>query len=296
VEPKGTPILWVGRKFLFYPHTTRDVLYFLSYPSLRYYFFRQHRGKKFDFHGGCDLVLVKQPTFDNGQGLNIHIRTKIQRWWSYIESAVVQIGSDTIEIKGGSDGRKLFWVNGKPGDPTLVCCESRVMPFTIGGHNVRYRVPKDHVFQFKIFLADKQAIVLRSIKEWVSVDIVNPNNATFGSSLGLMGDFQTGAMLGRDGRTRFSDNEDVQINEFGKEWQVHSSEPMLFHSLEYSVQYPEECAMPEMGKETVRRRLGSSSISHAAAKEACADASKDEKDDCINDVMASNDIDMVNVC
>jgi len=34
----------------------------------------------FQFHGGCDMVLLQNPDFNNGQGLYIHIRTKIVRW------------------------------------------------------------------------------------------------------------------------------------------------------------------------------------------------------------------------
>jgi hypothetical protein len=56
-------------------------------------------GHRFDFHGGCDLVLIQNPTFNNGQGLYIHIRTKIDRWWSYVESVVTQIGPDTLKSK-----------------------------------------------------------------------------------------------------------------------------------------------------------------------------------------------------
>ena len=41
-------------------------------------------------------MLVKSPNFDNGKGLEMHIRTKIVTWWSFIESAVVKIGDDTV--------------------------------------------------------------------------------------------------------------------------------------------------------------------------------------------------------
>lgn len=38
-------------------------------------------GQTYDFHGGCDLVLLQDPDFANGLGLNIHIRTKIKTWY-----------------------------------------------------------------------------------------------------------------------------------------------------------------------------------------------------------------------
>jgi len=33
-------------------------------------------GMVYDFHCECDLVLLKSPSFDNGQGLYLHIRTQ----------------------------------------------------------------------------------------------------------------------------------------------------------------------------------------------------------------------------
>jgi hypothetical protein len=41
-------------------------------------------------------VLVDSPNFDDGKGLKIHIRTKIVTWWSYIDTAVVKVGDDTV--------------------------------------------------------------------------------------------------------------------------------------------------------------------------------------------------------
>ncbi|CAB9526735.1 expressed unknown protein [Seminavis robusta] len=57
--------------------------------------------RKYDFHGACDLVFLDNPDYNNGQGMKIHIRTKIVKWWSYVEQVVVQIGNDTLEVMGG---------------------------------------------------------------------------------------------------------------------------------------------------------------------------------------------------
>ena len=63
----------------------------------------------YDFHGGCDLVLLENPEFMNGLGMTVHIRTKIETWWSYVESAVLKIGEETMEIQ-----QDQFHVNGQP--------------------------------------------------------------------------------------------------------------------------------------------------------------------------------------
>ena len=55
-------------------------------------------GHPFDFQGGCDLVLVRNPSFANGLGMDIHARTKVRREYSYITNAAVRIGNDTLEV------------------------------------------------------------------------------------------------------------------------------------------------------------------------------------------------------
>merc|ERR1712151_735138 len=49
--------------------------------------FKLWDGKAYDFHGICDLVLLHNPEFNNGLGMDIHIRTKKMKHWSYIKTA-----------------------------------------------------------------------------------------------------------------------------------------------------------------------------------------------------------------
>ena len=236
-------------------------------------------GRKFDFHGGCDLVLVQDPGFNNGQGLSIHIRTKIQRWWSFVESAVVQIGDDTLEVMGGVEHGRHY-VNGHVGERLR---SSKLMPFTIGGFTVRYRGLNEHQFQFKIFLDNDQTIIMKAVKDFMRVDVENPTAESFGTSVGLMGPFEDDRMLARDGVTI------LEPEEFGKEWQVLESEPMLFHKIE-GTQHPETCAMPVVAKQESRRLAGS--INYEQAEIACVSVEPDMLEDCIMDVMATNDVEL----
>ncbi|CAB9525491.1 expressed unknown protein [Seminavis robusta] len=41
---------------------------------------KRWNGEGYDFHGECELVMLSNPKFNNGQGLSIHLRTKIVRW------------------------------------------------------------------------------------------------------------------------------------------------------------------------------------------------------------------------
>merc|ERR1719491_2267566 len=75
--------------------------------------FKTWSGESYDFHGICDLVLLKNAQFD-GVGMDIHIRSKkMQERFSYVDGASVRIGDDTLEVKGGEEGG--YWINGERG-------------------------------------------------------------------------------------------------------------------------------------------------------------------------------------
>jgi hypothetical protein len=44
----------------------------------------------------------RTPTFANGLGIDVHIRTKLVRHWSYIQAVSIRIGNDIIEFHGSS--------------------------------------------------------------------------------------------------------------------------------------------------------------------------------------------------
>jgi hypothetical protein len=101
----------------------------------------------------------------------------------------------------------------------------------------------------------------------------------FKGSLGLVGDWATSQMVGRDGETVFDD-----ADAFGAEWQVRDFEPALFQATR-APQYPAKCLPP---KKMLGSRLGDSHM-RAAAEQQCS-AWKEDMDDCIFDVMAMRDI------
>ncbi|CAJ1959148.1 unnamed protein product [Cylindrotheca closterium] len=105
-----------------------------------------------------------------------------------------------------------------------------------------------------------------------------------------MGDFNSGKTFGRDGVTVLND-----FMELGNEWQVQPNEPELFHELTHP-QFPEACLQPEdpRGITGRRRRLSESDVSIEEADKVCATL-KDPLSikDCIYDVMATQDLDMV---
>lgn len=228
-------------------------------------------------------MLLQNPDFNSGQGLHIHVRTKITRWWSAIETAVVQIGKDTLEIKAGIENRR-YWVNGEEGSRIDT---SLKLPFQIGGFSGRYRYKNDRVIQYKLNLPNYQSITIRSVKDILRVELEGCNEDDFGKSLGLMGSYGEGKLVARNGTTIFNEGD---TNAFGQHWQVRSTDPQLFHEAE-GPQYPQECAMPSTSTAATSRRLGVSAITRAQAEKACAHVEKSEFKNCVFDCIAMDDVD-----
>lgn len=225
--------------------------------------FKTFSGQKYDFHGECDLVLVKNPDFNNGQGLNIHIRTTRRGFMSYIERAIIQIGEDSLEL---SNHQSEWLHNGVSfsGDTKL------------GGFDV---------WRFKSALSVR---LNNDIK--AKIDFITRRNGTpyvrldaggsdiFKGTLGMIGDWKSGNMVGRDGLTLIEDP-----IPFAREWQVRPAERIF--QVSRAPQYPDQCLMPER---TYQSRLGDQLMKKAAEK-ACA-SWKQDREECVFDVMVTRDI------
>jgi len=270
--------------------------------------FKTFSGEYYDFHGACDLVFLTAPKFaGDDKALDIHIRTKTRYEYSFVESAVVRIGSDVLEVGSWGD----YFFNGVEG--------SSKMQF--GDFPVEYSSPAKFVHEWKIVLGDDESITLKTFKDLVrklcirvllpiflfaysyslshlfclshskvSVKLDHADSKRFIGSKGMMGDYSTGQLVGRDGETIFKEDPIA----FAAEWQVRASieEPMLFQAA-HGPQYPEACTMPKFSIEDGRRRkLGESGITVEAATAACEHRfnTKGAIDACIYDVMAVGDL------
>jgi hypothetical protein len=236
-------------------------------------------GENYDFHGVCDLVLLKNHGFNNGVGMDIQIRTKKTRQWSYVSSAVLRIGDESFEVAGGKDMQ--YWVNGVAGDDLT---DNGMLSKTISGYPINFSQLNSKQREFAVALGNGEAVVFKTWNEFVRVDIQGATDADFKGSVGLMGSFPEGIKIGRDGKTVIDD-----LNEFGLEWQVDATEPKLFHNLE-GPQFPERCVIPSAAE--MRRRLGESTITQEQAEKACGRVSEADRSLCIFDVMATNDMDV----
>lgn len=243
--------------------------------------FTLFNGNKYDFHGGCDMVLLQNPQFADGLGLNIHIRTQIKATWSHIKAAAVQIGENVLEITAGTT--HLVQLNGEEAK------ELQTGEASLGDYAVKFTRINDHQTRTRIDLGSRagDAISIETFKAFVRVNVSPKTPTMFAGSNGLLGSYPTGRMMARDGVTLIKD-----ANEFGQEWRLREGESMLFHDAD-SVEPLETCPMPnEATKAEARRRLGETAVTKEDAALACARVEEANRDACIFDVLATNDKDM----
>jgi hypothetical protein len=232
--------------------------------------FKTWMGDKFDYHGECDLVLVDNPSFNDGVGMRLHIRTTRVGYFSYIERAALQIGDDVLEFYNDAED---FLINGKKAtedQKTFAGFELRRFKKAIA---VRLDKSSKTRIDFKVRKSGFPSILVEA----------GSNLDFFEGSVGLLGEYPTGRKAGRDGLTMMEGEEDDHT-EYALEWQVRDTEPMLFQEARFP-QYPSQCLPPA---KVLGKRLGDSHMKEAA-EEACA-AWGDDKDECIFDVMATRDI------
>eukprot|EP00526_Cylindrotheca_closterium_P011696 CAMPEP_0113614296 /NCGR_PEP_ID=MMETSP0017_2-20120614/7090_1 /TAXON_ID=2856 /ORGANISM="Cylindrotheca closterium" /LENGTH=491 /DNA_ID=CAMNT_0000523453 /DNA_START=57 /DNA_END=1532 /DNA_ORIENTATION=- /assembly_acc=CAM_ASM_000147 len=248
--------------------------------------FKTWTDEHFEYHGQCDLVLAKDPDFADGLGMDVHIRTKVVRYWSYIKSAAIRIGNDILEIEGSAtefDSETHYWFNFDYQGELTEFAGFPVKIFAQQGTRV-------HKNRIEIDLSSKypgQKIVLSTFKEFVKVQFENSSAEAYGNTVGMLGDYKTGKTLARDGVTGLHD-----FTDYGHEWQVLPSDGMLFREVSHP-QFPEPCIDPEDPRGQRQRRLDESTVSIEDAEAACASL-KDELDrkDCVYDIIATQDMDM----
>jgi len=235
-------------------------------------------GNSYDFHGHCDLVLLNTPSMGErhgNKGLSIHIRSApFKIFFSFISDVAVRIGDDILEI-----GAQKHYINGVPQEigSTEVLSGYPVVS------SVAHKKPR---YTYKVQLGGKEEIIFREYKGWITVTLINAPRGDFGNSVGLMGNYGTGAWLGRDGTTVHSD-----INAFGHEWQVHGgSDGFLFR---VPSAYPKQCDIPMKHAEAKLRgrRLLLPTITREEALRACAHWGS-AIEDCVVDVQTAGDLEM----
>jgi len=230
------------------------------------------------------MILLKDPDFANGLGIEVQIRTKLVRHWSYIKNAAVRIGTEILEVEGNADASKKFryWYNF---DPRAKIDSIAGFPIIFKNQNKGSNYKSGLEIDLSSIYPDAK-IVLDTWKEFVRVEFANPTEAAYGKSVGLLGNYHTGETLARDG-TVLDD-----FGSFGNNWQVLPSESMLFRIVEQP-QFPKKCIEPEDPRGERRRRLNEFSVTEEKAEAACASIADElDRKDCVYDIIATQDLEM----
>jgi hypothetical protein len=231
------------------------------------------------FHGECDLVMVSSKNFHKGAGLDLHVRTKIEDYFSYIETAALRVGNSVLQFH-----KDFFYVDGAK-------YTAADLPFTFGG-KFKYTIdvaelaagknPKFYM-NYKVDLHEKSTIIFKFYKKYLTIN-VNGADVDFMDSVGLLGDYSTGDMVSRDGEIMHN------FEEYGFEWQVTPEDPKLFLESR-APQLPfEQCRMPTASRPARRKLRGADDALFTAAKEACAHVHGSDFDLCADDVMTTGDV------
>ena len=220
--------------------------------------FKTWKGDKFDYHGECDLVLVDHPTFANGLGLKVHVRTTRVQYFSFIERVAIQIGNDVLEFANDVANVKL---NGE----VATVKEGKRKIFMADKYEV-VRYKKTVIVRLDKANGAKIDLIARKIG-WPSVRVVAGNTDILDGSRGLLGEYTTGKRLARDGVTEMNGDD---ATEYALEWQVRDTEPVLFSDARVP-QYPATCIPPE---KIMGNRLGLS-LAMKEAEKACVAVDRD---------------------
>ncbi len=277
---------------------TYSLILSLTKPSLHRNFIKDPHFKTFDkqlfsYHGQCDMVLTSSKSYNNGSGLDVHVRTTrvdndhINLSYSYISGAAVKIGSNIFEVNEDGD----LIINGETSTPNAVMVFEGLQSITKQTKGTKKRIS---VYTFD--LGDDKNIKIR-VNDKNGMLFVDVNGA-FGDSEGLLGSAPEHAkpLLARDGETDLSGH----WNTYGEEWQVNGSDPKLFQDMTRHPQFPNGCVYEADRKNTNirgsrhrRRLIEANQVSFEEATEACAHLNAQMKSFCVDDVMATGDLDLV---
>jgi hypothetical protein len=214
----------------------------------------------------------------DGKGLKVHIRTTRVKYFSYIEKIAVQIGSDVLEFANDVNN---FLINGEVVEPNQKHHKTMFAGYWLRRDKTAVSIRLQDLGRKHHDNHQVAQIAFHTRKNGFPAVIVD-GGATdfFKGSLGLLGEWETGRRMARDGVTELKHD----VTEYALEWQVRDHEPMLFQEARFP-QYPTQCTPPA---KMVANKLGLSNMQKEAEK-ACSHW-KEDVEDCIFDVIATRDV------
>ncbi len=231
--------------------------------------------------------------FASGLGIDVHIRTtridNSKMSYSYISGTAIQIGPDVLEVQAQADG-PIVLMNGDE----LQFEEMTGKVFAGSFHVTKSaKGKKKNISVYDLDLGQGRSIQVRSNRKtgMIFVDI----SGTFPEdTMGLLGSPHDHALLSRDGKSDLTG----AWNTMGEDWQVNDTDPKLFEDKDRHPQYPVGCVYEaDNAKSHLRRRLidevgSDAAVSTKEAEMACAHATGVKREFCIDDVIATNDLEL----
>lgn len=181
--------------------------------------FRMWSGRYYDFQNECDMIHVRNSLLD------LHIRTKYRGGYSAIETAVLRINSDILEVY--SDGTVLINTGGG--------WTAAGTSFTLDGlYPVAVTNPSANRQLTKVSLSGGQSIEfdifgLPQGRGGLRINI-DAHGSDFCDSQGMAGDWDLDGFIARDGITPVPVPGGANKVPYGVEWEVDASlgDPLLF--------------------------------------------------------------------
>ena len=244
---------------------------------------RRWNRERSTFHGECDMVMVHSNAFHNNAGFDLHARAvMMDDLYSYFDSAALRVGEHTLEVQ-----RHEIIING-------VSHKEDELPLTFGG-DFKYTIDKAPVEPgknpltrqyYKVNLHEDSIIMFKWYKHLLTIDVDGHEN-DFSDSTGMLGDYHTGNMNGREGQLM------DDFTAYGFEWQVNPKyDPILFQEARGPQLPNEQCRMPSQAMSSRRRLLRSDKVLMEQAQTACAAKKGGDFELCVNDVLLTGDIEM----
>lgn len=239
--------------------------------------FKKWDSERTTFHGECDLVLIHSEQFHNRAGFDLHARTTIDAFYSYIEAAALRVGDNTLELEN-----EQFYMNG-------VKLAYTDLPMTIGPegdyqYTVSLQTNDNHVKEILVDLNGHSHILFKFYKHFLTFTLSGAAE-DFGDSVGLLGQYGTGDMYSRAG-------EPIQsFDAYGFEWQVNpKTDGQLFRKARAPQLPYESCRLPTAARPS-RRALRSDNVLHQQAQVACAQVENGHDFElCVDDIMMTGDV------
>lgn len=234
---------------------------------LRYSWGQEHES----FHGECDLVMVRSKNFHNGIGLDLHARTTIHSYFSFIETAALRVGENIVEFH-----KDEFFIDGHKFSPAD-------LPVTFGSEYKITEVMKTPSKQkYKVDLHEGAAIFFKFYKEFLTIHI-DGNSKDFDDSVGLLGAYGNGDMVTRAGGVA------PDFESLAFDWQVHPEDMVLFRQVREPQLPYERCRLPSAPRPQ-RRRLRANTGLLTEAQQACGHVTGNAFNLCVDDVITTGDI------